>query len=67
MKIRTGHDPFARQEITKRKVKGGCQWCGSSDDKGRIWQYRIEDDQRPGQFSVIGDFCCISCLNIYHG
>ena len=65
--IRTGHDAFAREEITKREVSGECSWCGNQNPRGKVWEYRIERDAHPGRFDTIrGQFCSIRCLNAYH-
>ena len=66
-RIRTGRDPYARHSITKKAVRGNCDWCGQSNKHGKVWAYIIEDDQGPRYGGPIqGKFCGIDCLNNYH-
>lgn len=68
-------DPFAREEIHRQTVrpfrvngiaaKTGCKWCGNTNAKGNLFQYRVESDG--GRKSEIpGLFCSIGCMRIYH-
>jgi hypothetical protein len=66
MRIQTGRDPFARQDIRKAPIAGVCRWCGQKNRHGKVWKYRIEHDAG-GVTYIIGEFCSIGCLNDYHG
>jgi len=65
--IQTGHDPFARQTIRKRTVSGDCSWCGSTNTRGKVFQYYVDADSPRGSGDIKGIFCGIGCLNSYHG
>lgn len=65
-------DPFARQEVHKRREYGNstCLWCGNQKHtpNGRkyLYQYSVESDG--GRKSdVPGLFDSVSCMRTYHG
>ena len=63
--IETGRNPFARHTIRKHKTSGTCDWCGSVNGKGHVWQYTVDPDT--GAIADIkGQFCNIECLNDYY-
>lgn len=66
MAIVTGRNPFAREDVRKKKVHttDGCDWCGS-DYKGYLWQYYVVPDAGR-QNEIKGRFCGIECCNSYH-
>jgi hypothetical protein len=65
-------DPFAREELYKRRIyaASGCAWCGSvkqtrDGKRSYLFRYCYEPDAgRPSEVS--GDFCSISCMRAYH-
>ena len=65
--IKTGRDPFARQDVRRRQVEGECDWCGGHNAKGKVFVYIVEPDGLLTRTHEIpGVFCCIACLNSYH-
>jgi len=61
-------DSFAREELHKEAVRGTCDWCGSQNRYGKVWQYRIEPDSVvPRSNEIRGRFCSFGCLRAYHG
>jgi hypothetical protein len=57
-------DPFAREELHRRKCPSGtaCSFCPSP----ARWIYSVETDG--GRNSDIrGAFCTIGCMRAYHG
>lgn len=68
MQIQFGRNPFARENIRRRRVPGECSWCGNQNQHGKSWQYYVEHDEGPRHDGPIkGQFCNIDCLNSYHG
>jgi hypothetical protein len=62
------HDGFARISITRRvhKTADKCRWCGSNT-QGRLFQYGIERDDRPGRPDWDDRlFCSKSCRDCFH-
>lgn len=62
------HDPIAREELHKEEVEGDCWECGSSNRRGRVFAYWIEEDDSLSRkrHYVKGLFCSIGCMRIYH-
>jgi len=65
-------DPFAREELHKRRVytaKETCGYCGGvkHTPKGRtfLFSYWVEKDSGRKN-SITGEFCSISCLKAFH-
>lgn len=64
------HDAFARQSLHQELVSAGsqtCSWCGGVVKKGKLKQYSVEKDDRPGRYNPIkGLFCSKGCMEDYH-
>ena len=68
MDIQTGRDPFARETIDKYRTDGECDWCGGRNGHGGVFIYTVErDGLRTRPEPIKGQFCCVDCLNSYHG
>lgn len=71
MRIETGHNPFARETVTKRQEEGCCDNCGGHNRKGKVFVYMVERDGISAAYTrpqdIRGKFCCIGCLNSYYG
>ena len=65
MNMYVNRDPFAREETHKEPITGDCDWCGSQNRYGKVWEYRIETDGGRSN-PVRGKFCSISCLHAFH-
>lgn len=65
MDIQTGRNPFSRHTIRKHKhdYKKSCDWCGSSNSRGFVWQYVVDADSSRDSGDIPGAFCSIACLN----
>lgn len=66
--IQTGRNPFARETVRKRKheYKRTCDFCGSTNRRGFVWQYLVDCDSRAGVVEIPGGYCSIGCVNAYH-
>lgn len=67
MRLETGRNPFARETIRKRKHehKTRCDFCGSSNSRGWVWQYYADADAPRASGDIYGGFCSIGCLNAW--
>jgi hypothetical protein len=66
--VKTGRDPFARQNVRKRQVWNGikgCDNCGCFNKRSHVWQYYVETDTGR-TYRISGVFCGVDCLNSYH-
>ena len=65
--IQTGRNPFARETVRKRKheYKRTCDFCGSTNRRGFVWQYIVDCDSRAGVVEIPGGFYSIGCVNAY--
>jgi hypothetical protein len=68
MLMKTGRDPFARVTVRKRKHewKKTCDFCGSTNRRGFVWQYWVDGDSPRDTGDIPGGFCSVGCCNAYH-
>lgn len=67
--VQISHDPFAREAITREIVRTTetCDWCGRSNEKGRLFRYYVEPDRIVcRQHEIQGLFCSVECMRIYY-
>jgi hypothetical protein len=58
-------DPFAREEIHKKPVRGTCAECGGQNRHGKVWKFRVETDGGRS-FEIDQEFCSKSCMETFH-
>ena len=63
--MKVNRDPFAREETHREPVEGSCDFCGSSNRYGKVWEYRVESDGGRVQ-PIRGKFCSKGCMESYH-
>ncbi len=62
-------DPFARTETVRRLVETQvtCAWCGQDRPSGRLFEYGVDRDDRPGRIAWDDKvFCSRGCREAYY-